>query len=260
MKNKNKIETWLPVFSGFYSNPYWEEDLEYEAQHFLETYGYKGENGYEGELWRFFDYDKWHRDICKRICEVLEEKLSDFVESIEYEKIVSPREYNFTNDGVDCAIVPKIQAIKNFVYDNKEAYEKYLKDHYTSYDGFISSYHNYFEAWEGYTNGFTDYSGKGHYLGSVLQFICKQLEITEENIYEEVRVDGEIHESEYFIDELYEKCEKIETFVRENYSNPDRLNLMHEKFDPKEFDFERIIDKVDTEIEKQTLSIKFPKK
>lgn len=254
-KTKQSVETWLPVFSGFYSNSYWEENLDNEAEYFEDEYGYKGEQGYDGELWRFFDYKKWQDDIVKSFCDVLTEKLSEFVKSIIFQKVVSPREYNFTNDAGDVIIIANIKAIRDYIYANRSAYEKYLEDTYTGYDGFIPSYHNFFEAWVNYTHDFTDYSDNGHYLGSVLQFIASQHELTEGELYEQVK-EG-IYESEYFKDELYDKCNEIRTFVQQHYSDPNRLTLLHENFDSAEFDFETIIGKVDKEIEDLSLKIQF---
>lgn len=68
-------------------------------------------------------------------------------------------------------------------------YFGYLK-RYKSCSGFISYYGYSFEEWIEYTHDFTDYSDKAHYLGSVLEFICQNEEITEEAMYYSLEVNA----------------------------------------------------------------------
>lgn len=257
-KNNNLMPTWLPVFSGFYDNFYWEEDLEGEVEHFKEQ-GYKGEQGFEGELWRFFDYDAWHKALCKQMCDSMEKMLSEFVHIIKFEKIKSPREYNFSSDSCHCIIAPKTKVIRDYIHANIEKYDKHLRDRYTSCDGFMSWYSNNYKGWQDYTNDFTDLSGgNGHHLGAILQFICENEGIDEATLYDEVRNSGSgIYECEFFKQELYDKISEIEKFAQENYTQPNRLELMYQNFDPKEFDFEVILRRIDKEIESQTIEIPF---
>ena len=73
--------------------------------------------------------------------------------------------------------------MQNFVNDNYEAFSEYIRRRYTSCSGFISHYSSYADDWKDETNNFMDYSINGHYLGSVLEFICDELEITDETLY-----------------------------------------------------------------------------
>src|SRR5208282_6264854 len=94
--------------------------------------------------------------------------------------------YNFSNDSIDVEVIPKVKAIKEFIYKNKESYEKYLKARYTSYDGFMSHYDNDFTSWQTMTKNFTEFSVNGHVLGSILEFICIKENITENDLYEDI--------------------------------------------------------------------------
>lgn len=216
MKMKN-IKTFLPVFSGFY-NTIWEFDyerLEYEIKE------QRKENGLYSEI-DFDDIDidftQYMDDIAKSFCERLQGELSDFVESITFENVYSPKAYNFSNDSVNVSIVPKTDNIKDFIYKHKEDFSEYLKNKYTSCDGFISYHANDFETWENETNNFTDFSANEHFLGSILQFICDIEDITEYNIFEYV----EKWEPEYVKnwDEIinYTDGSLVEYFTKNGYN------------------------------------------
>lgn len=172
-----KIETYLPAFSGTYGT-HWEfdhddiammnEDCDQEDKIDLENYQ--------------VDHKKYLDSICKFICGYLETELKAFVTAIELQETGSPREYNFSNDWANVEIEIKVKAIQNFISENKEAFTKYLKDNYTSYDGFSSFESNDYEVWKEETNNFMDFQESEHKLGSILQFICDQLEIDDETM------------------------------------------------------------------------------
>ncbi len=48
----------------------------------------------------------------------------------------------------------------------------------------MSFHPNTLEGWQEITKDFNEYGDKGHYLGSVLEFICQMNEINIENMYE----------------------------------------------------------------------------
>jgi hypothetical protein len=175
-----KAKSWLPVFPGFY-NTLFEPDEDSEIYNINQERAEKGlsEIGYDDVK---FDYKTQMVEIAKDCCKFIERELKGFVSKIEFEVVSSPKEYSFTNDGINCTIslsVENILKIKQYVKDNAKAFETYLKNHYTSYDGFINSYSNDIEDWE-ITNELLEHK---HKLGSVLQFICRLEEITEEDMY-----------------------------------------------------------------------------
>jgi hypothetical protein len=93
--------------------------------------------------------------------------LSDFVSSIEFEKISSPKYYNFENDAIHCEIDFNEESVMNYLNENKDAFSTYIRERYSSRDGFISFYENNAEEWlEGWQED-------NHKVGSVLQFICE---------------------------------------------------------------------------------------
>jgi len=189
---KQKIKTFCPVFTGFY-NSIWQYQEDNEINEINEE---RKKSGLVGEI-TFdnleIDYRQYEADISEKICEAVKNELGEYIEEINFERVVSPKEYNFVNDSIYCEIIPKIDAIKKFIYNNKKEYIEYLKNKYSSYDGFISAYSNKFETWEEKTNNFNDLGINGHCLGSILEFIAGQLDIDELNIYHDI----EKIESEY---------------------------------------------------------------
>jgi hypothetical protein len=180
-------ETFLPLFSGFYCTN-WEFSFDNIEENIKESRHEKG-------LYSEFDindikidYENYENDIVKNFAEALQDILSEhkFVSKIIVQKIIHPKAYNFANDAVDVLVEYNAEAIKDFVYARHESFCAYLKTQYTSCDGFFSHYANDFETWENETNHFSDFSKNGHYLGSILEFICAELKIVEFDFYESV--------------------------------------------------------------------------
>lgn len=198
-----KINTWLPVFPGFYGTifePNTDDELYYQNQ--------ERDDSLPKIEWDDLDFDnqEYERDVVKQCCSFLEDELKNYVSAIKFEGISSPREYNFANDSGNVEIEltnENIQAIRDYIYKNIEAYKKYLK-RYKSYDGFMSFYGYDFKEWVEYTHDFLDYSDNEHYLGSVLEFICQNEDITDEAMYYSL----EVYASSYCKDRTTQvKCE-----------------------------------------------------
>lgn len=214
-----KYKTYLPIFSGFYET-IWQfqyDNLEYDIK---EERKQKGLNSEIDFLDLNIDNKQYEYDIVENLCDVIQKELSTFVNSIELEKICSPKEYNFYNDSADVIIDVNADKIKDFIYTNKEKFTEFLKRRYTSYDGFISSYKNDFESWETDTKNFTDFNIDGHRLGSVLDFISIMLSIKEFDLYEYGKQD--IYEPCYISnwDEIINKQDGtlIEFFTSKGFS------------------------------------------
>lgn len=165
------IETYLPVFSGFY-NGYFESEADFQSENEYEYYKdiYCEDLDFDDLE---FDYQLFYNEcaICM-VYEVRDELVSlGFVSDIDYQKISSPKYYNFANDSIYVAIKlndEKITNIMNYLNENKEEFAKYLKSKYTSCDGFISSYSNSIEDWLN-----TESLEHPHKLGSILDFILE---------------------------------------------------------------------------------------
>ena len=200
-----EIKTFLPVFHGFYGSIFEDENLDGEHEHYNLPKNF--------DLSDFIDWQKRYLNLSKQFCNIIENEMSDFIDSVTFESLYSPREYNFTNDSINCLISPKIDAIKSYIYDNKEAFCSYLEDRFKSRSGFISFYGYTFEQWKTYTKDFSDYTEDSIYLGSVLDFIGTNEEINDFTLYEKLQ---DFHISQFYTDEFYQTPEILEHYKKEN--------------------------------------------
>ena len=176
-----KTNTWLPVFSGFY-NTIWDSDDDYISYDIKEQCQEKEYSDKKiEEIEDFAWWSEHHREVYNEYCLEITKDLTKEIEtllkgmkmihSIDYQTIVSPKEYNFQNDGVNIEVQLKkshVKNIKKYLKDNSKNWEVYLKEKYTSYDGFMSFHSNNPDStdWE------IDYAIKHeHRLGSILNFI-----------------------------------------------------------------------------------------
>ena len=187
---KKTIETFLPIFPGFYSTIFDEGDsfIEYELDGETIAFHYPElkEIPYDfirSEFWDCIDYQSANLAVAQAVTDGVGSLLSDYVESITFQALKSPKEYNFYNDSVNVEIVPKTEAIAGHIAENWKAFSGYIRARYTSRDGFMSSYSNDPEDWREDSANFTDLSANGHVLGSILGFIAANEGIDEMALY-----------------------------------------------------------------------------
>jgi len=140
---KKSIPTYLPIFRGFYNTVFQYYDEDCDIEYFKEET--KQDIQYEDLE---FDYAQYQEDIAESCCAFFEKEFSEYVESCKFEKLVSPKFYNYSNDSINCLITPKVDAIKSYISENNEEFITYLKDNLTSCSGFISFYSNDIKDWE----------------------------------------------------------------------------------------------------------------
>lgn len=194
-------KTWLPVFPGFYGTSFdadsaygYEEESIREHIKPEELADCMIENLYRSEAGDKF-FREYQESVARQSTELIESELKNLglVESVEFEQVVSPKEYNFVNDAIDVTftITPEnLLKIKKFIAENFKQWKIYLKERYTSYDGFIS-FHSTDPGDEEWLieNAIRD----SHNAGSLLEFICFENGITSDvlldHYYDEVSLD-----------------------------------------------------------------------
>ena len=187
------LKTWLPIFTGFYGTWFECECEEMEMDHINST---RQEAGLDEAVWEDFtwDYDSYHNRVSEACVAYVNNELNSIFDSkleVDMEEIISPKEYNFSNDAIDIQIkAPKkfLKELKKYLKDNKEAFEKYL-DRYVSCDGFMSFYRSDLDYWmKNYfptIDGSKEFEGLGsetHILGSLLQFVMENEGITDRDM------------------------------------------------------------------------------
>lgn len=183
----NKFKTWLPLFDGFYNT--W-----YDPSYFFDDRANDFYEETEVDLIidnNLFNFDDFKTDVINKHVEIVERELKDLglVESITFERLNSPKFYNYRNDSVDVEIemLPKnIVKLQDYVMvDFFSILYRQIEKDYKSRDGFISLYPNDLMEWEIETNGFTDFTKNEHYLGALLELILTYM-IDTDHITDEV--------------------------------------------------------------------------
>ncbi len=192
------LETYLPIFPGFYGTIFGNEESDEETEEIknaLENRGLPCDQAekltgilYDKNLIEF-DYHKLHTDYLKELTETVEYALKDIeglqgFEGLTFEKMVSPREYNFGNDSGNILVKLSdkklfFKSLETLLNANKETFAVYIKERYTSSDGFISSYSNDAEEWIT-REAFED----SHKLGQILTFLLMESDFGEMELYE----------------------------------------------------------------------------
>lgn len=179
-----KAKTFLPLFTGFYGS-HWDEPC-FDGEE--EYYNLPSDKSFD----EFVDWDRYHTHIAKEMCSEVQYLLSDFVSDITFEGIVSPKYYNFENDSINCEIEADNFKIQEYLYENKNKFDAYIRNNYTSRDGFISSYSNDSSEW------MSEWHTDEHMVGAVLQFIC------DNEGFEEPWDLNDCHISLFYTDEIYQ--------------------------------------------------------
>ena len=100
------------------------------------------------------DWNKTNENVSKFYLNYFKDELGDFFKSIgvlslEFIKVDSPKYYNYSTDKLVCDIkIDKNVFIHELRKHNFDNWEQFLKDNFTSYDGFISFYPNTTIEWD----------------------------------------------------------------------------------------------------------------
>lgn len=121
------------LFSGFYESELYNSDMLY----------YMSENDEEDREWDFIPggYEEFEKAVCKKCVENIMDLMdnNDTITDMQFKELNSPREYNFTTDKLVCEVEVDLDKLKKYCYETeREKFEEYLKENYSSYDGFIS--------------------------------------------------------------------------------------------------------------------------
>ena len=183
-----KVQTFLPVFNGFY-NTLFENIIDKAVDIEL--------NNTDLDYDDFnFNFDSIKKEISKDAVSKIEKKLNEIgIDcTINFETLIRPREYNFSNDSINIEIdFQKFSQVIEILEQNFEKFSQYIKDNYTSRSGFISNHSSCASDWiEDLKN---DAENESHKVGAVLDFILQQIEeYKDKNLY------FDLCENDYFID------------------------------------------------------------
>lgn len=221
-KLETTIESFLPVFPGFYNTWFESDSKENEIIEYLKEEYPEANFGWSDCE---FDYDKYRENTAKLCVTKIEEKLKDlgFNISIEYQKLVSPRFYNYTSDSINvtynCTIATRKQIIK-YLKANKEKFAKYCEENFKSCDGFNSFYQYDVNTW------LTEYQYEKLSLtfGSILEFILENEGYDHYELYNDL--DGQNYLDGWLKPELQSIIDDIETYTTEQHTKLSKTKII----------------------------------
>ena len=108
------MRTHLPIFKGYYENPFTEniEDNEIDYINELRVENNKTPLNFDDFN---FDYEIYFNDLSESLCYKVSDVLEDFIKEIKFIKLESPKYYNYSNDIIICDIKPNKKMIKTFL-------------------------------------------------------------------------------------------------------------------------------------------------
>lgn len=209
-------------FPGFYESIFCNSDEfiddEYELKGLLEeiVIDEKLEVVYEYE-----NFEQYKKDVSKTYLEYYVEKIIDCLPSeisdADYFKfeiidnednieVISPKYYNYRTDSCYCLVetnIETLQELKNFGLQNEEDVQEYLRNHFTSYDGFCSFISNDIEYWK--QLDIKEYVEETRYLIALLDMI---IALNDSNGFEEIRLSTYYDVDKYYYAEPIVYCSK----------------------------------------------------
>ena len=139
-----RIPTWLPVFPGFY-NTIFEAQFDQELEYIKEK-GELPDSANEGDLLDGWDNGGYERAVVACICEHMPRYFPPEAGILQckFEKVVSPKEYNFVNDSANVTFEIDMEKfapwVRQYLADNPKDWADCIHHHYRSRDGFCSFY------------------------------------------------------------------------------------------------------------------------
>ncbi len=208
-----KVETWLPIFPGFYNTLFeYSSEPEYDLFNDPSAVDKLLVNFAVQNVHDYIDYTAYQNDVAECATSYIEavsmELLPGIIEHIKFQSVSSPGYYNFSNDTVNIELELDFNALLKAFIRHKHSAE-YLKENYTSRDGFNSYHPNNMSDWIE-----AAWDHQQHTAGSMLAFFLMLEDERSEliqNIYEDV--SDSVYSSEYIkYDELCEAVNDEFTF------------------------------------------------
>lgn len=132
------------LFAGFYESYLYNSDTLYNVN--------QGRDDNDPEL----DIDDWD-DYCKDVGAMCVDCLNEYIgdehcpiKKLTFKGIASPKYYNFETDRLICDVEYDRTALIDYCFSkHRKEFDEYLKENFTSYDGFISFVpNNVAEFWQ----------------------------------------------------------------------------------------------------------------
>lgn len=171
---ETRLSISLPFFPGFYETHLMNSDTGYnEIREELDYYYHAEDGGNRMDLTEEdldFDYRAYEKDVIDHFIAAWKGHAPDFVEAVEFEKIDSPRYYNFENDRLFCYVTLKDgwqDEMRHFIALNYDWLQERIHKEWSSRDGFFSFMSNDVDMWDEMLFVDTD----SRYIGTMIRYM-----------------------------------------------------------------------------------------
>lgn len=163
MKTVNYTNWSTAIFQGFYESELYNCDSEYYAKERL---------GEDCELQDF-------RDFCNKVArkagDLLQEQVvwdDSLIQRIDFVELDSPQFYNYRTDRLVLSVDVDADGLEKYCFEeHAEQFAKYLKENFTSYDGFHSFIRN---TLVGFKEQYVEEDKTGRCLDVMIEFYILQ--------------------------------------------------------------------------------------
>lgn len=135
---KHTYNNWsYKIFEGFYESNLFSSDMLYDMEYNDKQEGYLKEN----ESYDIDDFQAYKNEVSDLAVYELFNTLANnnIIKSMKLKDVYSPKYYNYETDSLIINMELNLRALKTFCFKtNKDMFNKYLKENFTSYSGFIS--------------------------------------------------------------------------------------------------------------------------
>lgn len=207
-------------------------------------------------FWDNFQYDKYRLAIQERAHSFINGKHSEnnVWVLVKAGEIYSPKYYNFSNDEIDLDVTFSKSKVLNEVNKNITKFNEFLKERYSSRDGFNSfTANNYIEWLEDYNDE------KDTAIGAVLTYLFQEtIEENHEGFIQHVCDDYMDYREFVDFEEHDEEVVVLRKYVYENYNTIDIDSVDEETFNFKVFelgDIKKLLKEFVLQIDNKTLSL-----
>lgn len=121
------------IFEGFYESNLFNSDTEYYLNQCLQD----DEHPEEYEI----DFPAYTQDVARETVNILEDYCINedgIIKSMTFAELYSPRYYNYETDKLIIDMDVDIVKLEQYIKENKEDFNQYLRDNFTSRSGFWS--------------------------------------------------------------------------------------------------------------------------
>ena len=164
-----KVNTFLPLFTGFY-NSFYDAEVDSAEEFIIEEYNEANYTNLKYDDFNFtVDWVGYSKEICERIIEYIKEQKECLILGYEFQELITPKYYNFDTDSINIELDIDFTVLLSLMRENAEALAEKISERYTTQSGFISYHspdiHDWFEDVENKTENMK------HKVGAILEML-----------------------------------------------------------------------------------------